>query len=229
MINITLNFEVINQSKWWDKKLLILISPLCVMTYFWSLFKNKNTIIFLINNNGNGILFKFIYIENFNGTLEEYIKNGLEEILSIVKVGLSNDDLIGINISAPSMPENGDIGLSFRKVTELSSKIVLDLIESVSQSNSSFKLIDLIENSPLTNNKTSRTRATNILRFCSASPFFFFSIFHDFVLTVYSFYKSKKKIDSPCIQDRKKIRFCSTSLFFLQNPKKIYFTLVVYT
>lgn len=93
-------------------------------------------------------LFKFIQIENYKGTDDEFLKNGFDEILKIITVGLNNEDLIGIKITVPTMPEKGDIGLSFRKVLELSSEIILDLIAMVSQSNSSFKIVNLIEISP---------------------------------------------------------------------------------
>lgn len=70
--------------------------------------------------------------------LDDYLKKALDEILAIIKEGLSNDDLIGIKISVPAMPEKSDIGLNFRKVSELSSDIIFDLMTAVSQSNSNF-------------------------------------------------------------------------------------------
>lgn len=88
--------------------------------------------------------------ENTYGEYGEVINDynaGFEELLSM----LENDykvlphEQIGLKISIPSIEHTKTAGLSFRPMSSLSAKIIIDLLASVMQSNSNFTNKDIIE------------------------------------------------------------------------------------
>lgn len=81
--------------------------------------------------------------KTFDGNMlfQDFLLAGFRAMLNFIIQNLRPDDIIGIKIEIGN-DESKPIGLSFRPVSQLAPEMILDLIESVSQSNSLYSVTD---------------------------------------------------------------------------------------
>lgn len=73
----------------------------------------------------------------------DFVLAGFGSMLTIVTANANSDDIIGIKIEVAN-DNSRPIGLHYRPVNQLSAEMILDLLNSVSQSNSLYSVTDLL-------------------------------------------------------------------------------------
>lgn len=89
--------------------------------------------------------FQFRSMTNYGGEMNDFLCEGIDELLKIIITNYASHFLIKLKISLPSMPEELDFELHFRKIKTLSSKAILELLETGSQSSPLYRDTRLIE------------------------------------------------------------------------------------
>lgn len=75
--------------------------------------------------------------------LEEFLLSGFNEMIRRVTFGAAPDDILGIKIECEN-DSSKPMGLSYRTVVTVSGEMILDLLNSVSQSNAIFSVTDTL-------------------------------------------------------------------------------------